>query len=282
MTPDLDQQTLASLLKLARDVARACGRLITDERPASVQVADTKSSAVDVVTEMDRRSEALAHRLIFAARPDDGLLGEEGLDRPSSSGISWVIDPIDGTVSYLYGFPGYSVSVAAVVGDPHTEGAWTPVVGAVYFPPLDELYYASTGGGAWLTSPTGGTQQLVASPAEMLAKTLVATGFGYTVAQRTWQGQAVGALLPQIRDIRRTGTAALDMCHVAAGHTDAYYDHSLNPWDMAAGWVVAAEAGLVVRGFDTDYPTSTLVVVGSEPITAAMVDVLRPFVPIEG
>lgn len=279
MFAELDAATLAELRELACDVARRCGRLITEERPERLEVASTKSSAVDIVTEMDQRSEELAHQLIFQARPDDGLLGEEGLDRPSTSGISWIIDPIDGTVSYLYGFPGYAVSVAAVVGDPHIEGAWRPVAGAVAFPPLDELFYASVGSGAWLVEADGSARQLHAHPATTLEKSLVSTGFGYQVGQRTWQGQAVGALLPQIRDIRRTGSAALDMCQLAAGRTDAFYDHALNPWDVAAGWIIASEAGLSVSGLDTEYPTHLLVVAGSEPIVRQIVDVLRPFAP---
>lgn len=279
MNDELDDAALTSLRDLACDVARRCGRLITDERPDGLQVAATKSSAVDIVTEMDQRSEELAHQLIVEARPDDGLLGEEGLDRPSTSGITWIIDPIDGTVSYLYGFPGYTVSVAAVIGDPHIDGAWTPVVGAVHFPPLDQLYHASLGQGAWLDSPGLADRQLTANPAGTLEQSLIATGFGYRVEQRSWQGRAVGALLPQVRDIRRTGSAALDLCHVASRRTDAYYDHSLSAWDMAAGWIIATEAGLTVTGLDTEYPSKRLILAGSRRITTQIADVLRPFVP---
>ena len=149
----------AALLEVARTVAVRCGRLIADERPAGLGVADTKSSPVDVVTVMDRRSEELAAALVRELRPGDGLLGEEGAFSPSSTGVSWLIDPIDGTVNYLYGIPEYSVSVAAVLGDP--RGEFQPIAGAVYQPDHEELYWATADGPAMAIASLYGLSQEV-------------------------------------------------------------------------------------------------------------------------
>lgn len=274
MNPDLSEQTLTELAEVARDVAVRCGRLIVDERPAHVEVAQTKTSAVDVVTLMDRRSEELAHRLLAELRPGDGLLGEEGLTEPGTTGISWVIDPIDGTVNYLYDIPLYAVSVAAVAGDPRVAGDWRPVAAAVYNPVPEEIFTAAQGQGAQYRCGEI-VQQLRPRPAETLEHSLVGTGFGYEAEVRTRQGQVLARLLPQIRDIRRSGSAALDLCNVALGRTDAYYEEGLNPWDMAGGWLVCAESGCFVTGLDTPHPTKQMTVVGTEAICRQIVEILR-------
>ncbi|WP_369134183.1 inositol monophosphatase family protein [Modestobacter sp. I12A-02662] len=237
--PDLPTE----LLELARATAEEAAALVGAGRSTAAEQVDTKSSSVDVVTAVDRASEELIVRRLTGARPDDGVLGEEGASREGSSGVRWVVDPIDGTVNFLYGVPAYAVSIAAEV-----EG--TPVVGVVLNVPTGELFTAVRGRGAWLTAPGAAAQRLHGSAATRLDETLVATGFGYRAEQRRAQGAVVAELLPRVRDIRRIGTASLDLCAVAAGRVDAYYELDLKPWDHAAGALVAAEAGLVVTGTD--------------------------------
>lgn len=239
----------AELASLAADVARSAGRLVVEERPDAVEVAATKSTATDVVTVMDQASQDHLLARLREARPDDAVLGEEDGGASGTSGITWVVDPIDGTVNYLYGIPAYAVSVAAVVGDPTVQGAWRPFVGAVYNPVTDEMFRARAGAGAHLV--VGDSQRPLAPTAcASLGQALVATGFGYAAERRERQGRLVLDLLPRIRDIRRAGSAALDLCAVAAGRLDAYYETGLNPWDLAAGWLVAEESGALVGGLD--------------------------------
>lgn len=225
------------LLDIALGAARAAARLVVDERPSGVlDVADTKSSITDVVTVMDRRAEALLVERITAARPDDGFLGEEGAARAGTSGVTWVLDPIDGTVNYLYRIPAYAVSVAARVGD-------DVVAGVVLNPVSGETWTAVRGGGAFLD----GTLVRV-NPAPELAMALVATGFGYAAERRARQADVLRQVLPRVRDVRRAGAASLDLCALACGRVDAYYEQGLKPWDLAAGGLVAAEAGALVTG----------------------------------
>ena len=262
-------RVLEQLEDVAAEVALACGRLITDERPAHVEVAGTKTSAVDIVTEMDRRSEELARRLLAELRPDDGFVGEEGTERASRSGITWLVDPIDGTVNYLYDNGEYAASVAAVLGDATVDGGFWPIAGAVRNPVARETFTARRGGGARLVSDAGG-RALSASPAADLAGSLVGTGFAYDAGVRARQGVAVARLLPLVRDIRRHGAASLDLCAVAAGRLDAYYEAGLNPWDHAAAWIVVEEAGLVVRGPGGGPPVRELTLAGRPDILDAL------------
>ncbi|MDT0214876.1 inositol monophosphatase family protein [Rothia sp. ARF10] len=250
MDLSLPDDTLAAALEaLAADVARSAGRLVVDERPDAVEVAATKSSATDVVTAMDQASQDHLLSRLREARPDDAVMGEEDGGAAGTSGITWVVDPIDGTVNYLYGIPAYAVSVAAVVGDPTVHGGWRPFAAAVYNPVTDELYRARAGAGAFLV--VGDEQRpLVPTSCDSLGQALVATGFGYAAERRKRQGRLLLDVLPQVRDIRRAGSAALDLCAVAAGRVDAYYETGLNPWDLAGGWLVAQEAGAVVGGID--------------------------------
>lgn len=257
LLPGIAPTDLERLAEVASEVALACGRLIVDERPARVGVAATKSTETDVVTVMDRRSEELARSMLTRLRPDDAILGEEGADAPGTSGITWVVDPIDGTVNYLYDIDEYAVCVAAVVGDAHTPGAWTPIAGAVHQPCSGELYEAVAGGGARLNgAPLG------CAPAASLGASLVGTGFGYEPAARARQGAIVAGLLPRVRDIRRHGVASLDIVAVARGRLDAYYEFGLHAWDYAAAWLIAAEAGAAVRGPEGGPPTDALVLAG--------------------
>lgn len=237
----------AGLLELAVSAARAAGDLLTSA-DGRVEVAATKSSPTDVVTEMDRRSEELVISRLLAARPGDVVLGEEGGETgtqgPSAGEerVRWVIDPIDGTVNYLYGLPDWSVSIAA-------ELSGQIVAGVVHLPRRGETFTATLGGGAWLSGGPGGAPvPLRCRPAVPLSEALVATGFGYLAARRQVQGEVVAALLPRVRDIRRGGSASADLCSVAAGRLDAYYERGLNYWDYAAGALIATEAGAVVAG----------------------------------
>ena len=221
----------ADLLDLARAVALEAADLVRARRAEGVEVAATKSSPVDVVTEADRASERLIYARLMEARPDDGFLGEEGGSAESASGVTWVVDPIDGTVNFLYGIPQYSVSIAAAV-----DGE--VVAGVVVNVENGECFTATRGGGAFL-----GDRPLRVRDDAPLAQRLVVTGFGYEVDVRRVQAAAVARLLPQVRDIRRLGSAALDLCAIGAGRADAYVEEGLNPWDRAAGGLVATEAG---------------------------------------
>ncbi|MDO5676472.1 MAG: inositol monophosphatase family protein [Propionibacteriaceae bacterium] len=274
MTDHVRGEVLDQLEALAAQAAVACGRFIVDDRPPSVEVAGTKSSPTDVVTEMDRAGETLIHSLIRAARPHDGILGEEGSDVVGDSGITWVVDPIDGTVNYLYDIPAYAVSVAAVVGSPTTPGSWRPLAGAVYNPVLDELYLASRGRGATLES--GGARRRLEIQDVPASQALIATGFNYDASTRQWQGGLLAEILPHVRDVRRLGSAALDLCHVASGRVNASYESRLNSWDIAAGWLVVEEAGGVVRGLDGAAPSPDLVMAGPERLVDDLARIVMP------
>jgi myo-inositol-1(or 4)-monophosphatase len=220
------------LLRLAVDVAVEAAELVRVRRRAGVEVAATKSSPVDIVTEVDRAAERLIYDRLMAARPGDGFLGEEGLSAESTSGVVWVVDPIDGTVNFLYGIPHYAVSVAASVGG-------ESVAGVVVNVQSGERFTATRGGGGFLD----GVRLQVPTEAPVLSQRLVGTGFNYVAEVKLRQTTAVSALLAEVRDIRRLGSAALDLCAVAAGRVDAFVEEGLNVWDMAAGGLVATEAG---------------------------------------
>ena len=224
------------LLELALEAAGAAGRLLLEGRERGPARVTTKTSLTDMVSELDRASEELVTRTILSARPDDAVLGEEGgLRGPGTSGVRWVVDPLDGTTNYLYGLPAWVVSVAAEV-----DGA--AVAGAVNDAVHGEMFSALAGVGAWCNG-----ERLTVVGAPSLDVALVGTGFGYDAAVRARQGAEVAAVLPRVRDIRRAGAAALDLCWVARGRLDAYYERGLQPWDWAAGMLVAAEAGAVVE-----------------------------------
>ncbi|MBO9578443.1 MAG: inositol monophosphatase [Microbacteriaceae bacterium] len=229
------------LLELAVTVASEGAKLAARRRTEPVTVAATKSSPVDVVTAVDREVEALIRDRIAAARPDDGFLGEESDAAGGSSGLTWVVDPIDGTVNFLYGVPLYAVSVAVVEGgtDPAT---WTPLAGCVVNVAAGEVFAAARGEGATLN----GEPISVSAPAD-LATSLLITGFGYDPAVRAEQGAVAARLLPQARDLRRTGSCAIDLCWIAAGRADAYWERGVHVWDFAAGLLIAAEAGAAVE-----------------------------------
>ena len=254
----------AALLALAEEIAREAGRLIVEERPRSLSVTATKSSATDIVTEMDQASERLMVSRIRAARPDDGILGEEGADRTSTSGVTWVIDPIDGTVNYLYEIPSYAVSVGVRVGD-------EIVVGVVVNPVSGEVWTARKGAGAFLDGA-----RVRVNEAPDLAMALVGTGFGYDAGRRERQAQLLTHVLPRVRDIRRAGAASLDLCALATGRLDGYYERGLKPWDLAAGGLVAREAGATVGGLFGVEAGEAFTVAAPEPLFSQLVALLEP------
>jgi myo-inositol-1(or 4)-monophosphatase len=248
-----------ALLELAEAVAREAGALLRDGLARDRATVDTKSTRTDMVTEMDRAAEALIVQRLLAARPDDGILGEEGTDRPGTSGVRWVVDPLDGTTNYLYALPGFAVSIAAEV-----QGA--VVAGVVYDVVHDELFAATRGGGA-----TRDGAPIAVSGASDLALALVATGFAYDASRRARQAEALVPVLPRIRDVRRFGAAAVDLCSVACGRVDAYYERGLAAWDLAAGELIASEAGAVVTDFHGGPAVAGAVVAA----TPAIADELR-------
>ncbi len=228
----------AALLDLATDAARAAGALLRDGLDRTRTTVETKSTSTDMVSEMDRAAEALLVQRLLGARPDDGMVGEEGTDRVGTSGVRWIVDPLDGTTNYLYRLPGFAVSIAAEV-----DGE--VVAGVVYDVVHDELFAATRGSGA-----TRDGRPIRCSSADDLATSLVATGFSYERARRARQAEVLVGLLPQVRDVRRFGAASVDLCAVACGRVDAYYERGLAPWDLAAGVLIATEAGAVATGFD--------------------------------
>jgi myo-inositol-1(or 4)-monophosphatase len=250
------------LLALAASLAREAGVMVRAGRARGIVETDTKSSSTDMVTEFDRASERLIVGRILDARPNDGLIGEEGASTPGTSGVTWLIDPIDGTTNFLYGLPGYAVSIAAA----SAEGT---LAGAVYIPATDELFTATRNGGAFLD----GTP-IHCSTTTSLAHALVGTGFSYLAERRVAQGRRIAGILPQVRDIRRLGAAAPDLCYVAAGRLDAYFEQNLGPWDLAAGALIATEAGCRLGGYDGSPVTPAEVLAANPALFPAMVQLL--------
>lgn len=264
-----DDVTIAGLRALAERLAREAGALVRDGRPEHVEVAATKSSAVDVVTAMDAESEALLRRIIARERPDDAILGEEEGASAGTSGLTWVIDPIDGTVNYLYSVASYAISVAVVAGPPD-PAEWTVLAGAVHSIVDGRTWTAGLGAGATLDG-----EPVVVNPAGPLATSLVGTGFGYDADRRRHQAQVLVDVLPQVRDIRRLGSAAIDLCLVATGSLDLYYERGLNPWDLAAGALVAQEAGATVTGLRGRAAGVEMTVAGAPQAVSDLVVVLE-------
>jgi len=230
------------LLDLAVDLVRRAGALVRDGRAEGLAQIGSKSTPTDLVTAMDRASERLVVDGLLAARPDDAVLGEEGGAQRGRSGVRWLLDPIDGTVNYVYGLRQYAVSLAAEV-----DGE--VVAGVVLNPETGEEWTAVRGRGAWRDG-----RRLTGPRTSSVDQALVGTGFGYDARQRATQAVVVAALLPEVRDIRRLGSAALDLCFVAEGRLDAFYESGLNPWDSAAGGLVAEEAGVLVTGLRGEAP----------------------------
>ena len=241
--------TARELRDLAVDVAQKAGAHVLARRQGRIDVSHTKSNVNDVVTAVDKESEQMIFELLSAARPDDGFFGEEGQTGESRSGITWVVDPIDGTVNFLYGIPHYAISIAAVEGPPN-PAEWTVLAGAVFNPATGELFHAAKDQGSFL-----GEQRLSVAEPVPIENALWLTGFAYSEKYRKTQGELLSAVIPQVRDIRRMGTASLDLAMIAAGRANIYFERTLSPWDHAAGELLVTEAGGVVRGFGDDTPS---------------------------
>lgn len=261
---DLDE-----LLSLAVDTAQEAGELVRERRDAvsRMAVSATKTTPTDVVTESDTAAEELIRSRLLSARPGDAVLGEEGGSSAGQSGVRWVVDPIDGTVNYLYGIPQYAVSIAAQRDD-------DTVVGVVHNPVSGETWTATRGGGAALNGSA-----VHESGCDRLDLALVATGFGYDAGRRERQAEILRRILPSVRDVRRAGAASLDLCAVASGRVDAYYERGLGPWDLAAGGLVAEEAGAVVAGLRGTPAGPDLVIAAGPALFDALHALLEPLAP---
>nr|WP_232541415.1 inositol monophosphatase family protein [Nocardia bovistercoris] len=243
-------EEVAELRRIAVDLAESAAAHVRARRPevfgpagaAAEDAVRTKDHPTDPVTVVDTEAEELIRARLAEARPDDLVLGEEGGGaRVGAEGdaVHWVIDPIDGTVNFLYGVPGYAVSVAAMRGGRSVAGAVVDVARAV-------TYSAGLGLGAICVDADGAVEHLRCTPVDSVSLALVATGFAYGTHRRTRQAALIAEILPRVRDIRRFGAAALDLCYVAAGRVDAYFEHGLNAWDWGAGALVAAESGALL------------------------------------
>ncbi|HEX9436746.1 MAG TPA: inositol monophosphatase family protein [Candidatus Limnocylindria bacterium] len=227
----------ADLLRTAIDVARRAGDELVRRWEMPISGRAFKSSTTDEVSDADRASERLIVEAIGAAYPDDEIVSEEGGGATGRSGRRWLVDPLDGTINYLYRIPQWSVSIGCV----DAEG---PLVGVVQDPVKRELFFAVRGGGAWLRSGDAtADRRLVVTPTTDVSLALVATGFSYDANERREQARREASMLPHIRDVRRLGSAALDLAFVAAGRIDAYAEAGGNPWDWAAGRLLVTEAG---------------------------------------
>ncbi len=263
------------LLGLARAAADAAGLMLAARRPdgpaGRPEVAGTKSSPTDVVTEMDRAAEALISERIRAERPGDAILGEEG-GQSGQGRVRWIVDPLDGTVNYLYGLSDWAVSIAA-------EVAGQVVAGVVAVPRHGEVFTAVAGQGSWLHPAGGAPVRLRCNAGVPLSRALVATGFGYGQARRVVQGEVAAAVLPRVRDIRRGGSCAVDLCSVAAGRVDAYYERGVNYWDYAAGGLIATEAGARLGGLSGRPPSSELAIAAGPGLFGDLHDLLAALDP---
>ncbi len=259
---------LEELAAIARSVAIRAGRLVLDAdraRPSRADLVDQstrKSSATDLATATDREAERFIVEQLRALRPEDAILGEEGARDEGTTGLTWLVDPIDGTTNFVYAFPAWTVSVA--VSD--DQG---PLAGAVFEPVRDECFVAMRGGGSTLNGKSLGP--LIPSP---LSEALVATGFSYSSELRAQQARLLPVVLQRVRDMRRAGAASLDCCYVGAGRVDAYYEAALKPWDTAAGGLVAREAGAESRVVEGLLAGEETLVLAPEPLLSEFVELL--------
>lgn len=255
-----------NLRELAADIAEEAGQLALRRRSQGFTLAATKTTVADIVTEADREVEELIRERLRVERPGDGFLGEESGAGPSDTGITWVVDPIDGTVNYAYGLPNYNVSIAAVSGDVHPD-RWEALAAVVYAPAMSEMFTAAAGEGAVL-----GSQRLRVSEAGP-AGALLGTGFGYDPSTHDGDIATVRRVMTMARDVRRLGAAALDLAYVAAGRLDGYFERGLKPWDLAAGALLVREAGGHVSRLDTETERPMLIA-GSETVHHQMEAIL--------
>jgi myo-inositol-1(or 4)-monophosphatase len=224
----------SELLALADLAARGAGEILREHFRGPAHGVDAKSTPTDPVSDADRAAESFLIDFISSHRPDDGVVAEEGTNEKSSSGLTWIVDPLDGTVNFLFGIPHWSVSIA-VEDD---EGGF---VGVIFDPNRNEMFTAARGSGAFVNS-----SPISVSRVDDLSQALIGTGFSYDAEARRVQAEVVGRVLPRARDIRRAGSAALDLASVACGRLDGFYEAPMEPWDKAAGIVIATEAGATI------------------------------------
>jgi myo-inositol-1(or 4)-monophosphatase len=254
-------------LALAMKIASGAGKLLLD-RPDDLGVT-TKSTATDVVTLMDQRAEAFIVAELSTHRPDDAILGEEGANKSGTSGFQWVIDPIDGTVNYLHKVPHWCVSIGLM-----EESTGLAMAGVVYVPVLDHMYISSRGLGAWVVD-AGKPRELKVSDCSELSQALMGTGFGYSNTRRASQARVLQEVLPKVADIRRLGSCAIDLCLVAEGVLDGYYERGVNAWDHAAGELIAREAGALSSGLFGNPIGNDMIVVANPAIHSELVAILE-------
>lgn len=256
---------LRELLALASDLALQAGRIHAEGRRRTLAL-ETKSSPTDVVSQVDREAEELILKRLQVERPGDALLAEEGSLLEGTSGVRWVVDPLDGTTNYVYGYPAYAASIAVEV-----DGR--AAVGVVFDSSAGRLYRAVAGHGSVCDDRPIRAREPEGGPGD-LSRALVATGFSYDAAQRERQGAVVAAMAGRIRDLRRGGTAALDLCRVAAGEVDAYWELDLSPWDYAAGTLIAREAGAAVEHAAAAHGRGPAVVAAHPTLMPAFLELL--------
>jgi myo-inositol-1(or 4)-monophosphatase len=247
------------LRSIAEQLARAAGDMALAGRKSGDVTATTKSSPTDMVTQYDKASEDMITAGLRELRPDDGIVGEEGASRDGTSGITWHIDPIDGTSNFYFDIPMWAVSIGAV-------DKYGPIAGAVYAPALGDMFTAARGEGATLNG-----NRISVRENTVLSDALVCTGFSYHVNQREVHARRVATMVGQIRDIRRFGAAAIDLCFVACGRLDAYFEEHLNSWDLIAGQVIATEAGAIVTNFSGDTVTPQQVLATQPGVQKALI-----------
>jgi myo-inositol-1(or 4)-monophosphatase len=225
-------------LELAERAARAAGEVLMSYFGRAAQGLASKTSPTDPVTDADREAERTIRDILLAARPEDGLVGEEGSHTSPANGRTWIVDPLDGTVNFLYGLRTWAVSIAL-------EDAEGLALGVVFNPVDAECFTARRGEGAALNA-----EAIRVTACPTLDRAMVATGFSYEAERRREQAELLVRLLPRIRDLRRAGAAALDLAYVAAGRVDAFYERGLHSWDEAAGRLLVQEAGGVTQDLD--------------------------------
>jgi myo-inositol-1(or 4)-monophosphatase len=228
------------LLGLAVDAARAAARIHLEGRRSALDVAEKDASPFNLVTQVDRAAEEAIVDRILAARPHDAILGEEGGAREGTSGVRWIVDPLDGTANYVYGYPAYAISIGI-------EIEREPAIGVV----LDSSRHVLMAGGRDV-APTANGVPIHAGDREDPTTALLSTGYSFEPASRALQGAVTAAILPRVRDLRRTGSAAVDLTSVATGAVDGYFEAGLAPWDAAGGAIVARAAGAEVLVGTTD------------------------------
>ncbi len=275
--PSATRPSPCALLDLAIDVADEAVRMIRTALSEGRGTIDAKSSSTDLVTATDRAVEAMIVRRILAVRPNDGFLGEEGAADPGTSGVRWIVDPIDGTTNFVFGYPAFCTSVAAEV-----DGV--VVAGCVHDAVSGERFTATQGGGAEVSCPDrpdlAATPLAVRAEGPPLGEALVGTGFGYGIERRMVQGGIAGAVLPRVRDLRRSGSCALDLCWLAAGRLDAYFERGPHRWDVAAAGLIAMEAGAWLGALEAEVSPNDLdaevTIVAARPdLRGPLLDLLR-------